>query len=220
MIRSFAGQLQGCSQEAAPRGLRASSASAHAKRMIDVTGAALLIVMLAPLLLLVSLLIVLDSRGPVIFKQRRTGLGGVPFFILKFRTMSVCEDGAEVKQAVANDPRVTRIGRFLRTTSIDELPQILNVLKGEMSLVGPRPHALAPDQYYRALVPNYDMRFAARPGISGLAQVRGLRGETRTVGCMAARVEADLEFVREWSLKMDFQILVRSALIVFKSTGA
>ncbi len=198
----------------------ACAASSRSKRAIDLTVAAFLIVLLAPLLVIVALAIRFDSAGPVIFKQRRTGLGGVPFLIYKFRTMTVCEDGAHVKQAVAGDPRVTRIGRFLRVTSIDELPQILNVLKGDMSLVGPRPHALAHDEFFRARVMGYNERFAVRPGISGLAQVRGLRGETRTIECMTARVHSDLEFVRTWSLKLDLQILARSAMIVFKGTGA
>jgi exopolysaccharide biosynthesis polyprenyl glycosylphosphotransferase len=190
-----------------------------AKRVMDAGLAAFLLLFLLPLLLLVAVLIRLDSAGPVLFRQRRTGLQGKAFFIYKFRTMHVMEDGAQVKQACADDPRVTRIGRMLRKSSIDELPQIFNVLKGQMSLVGPRPHALAHDYYYGSIVPSYYRRFEATPGITGLAQVRGLRGETRTTDCMAARVESDLEYIRDWSLAMDLQILLRSALIVFRGSG-
>jgi putative colanic acid biosynthesis UDP-glucose lipid carrier transferase len=170
--------------------------------------------------LIVAALIRSESDGPVLFRQRRSGLGGKSFFIYEFRTMRVCEDGAAIRQAVAGDPRITRIGRFLRKSSIDELPQILNVLKGEMSLVGPRPHALAHDRYYGSVVRGYDRRFEALPGITGLAQVRGLRGETRTPNCMAYRVQADLEYIRDWSFAMDLKILASSALIVFKGSGA
>jgi putative colanic acid biosynthesis UDP-glucose lipid carrier transferase len=170
--------------------------------------------------MIVATLILLDSSGPVLFRQRRTGLGGKSFFIYKFRTMSVCEDGPQVKQAIAGDARITRVGRLLRKSSIDELPQILNVLKGEMSLVGPRPHALVHDEYYRSVVPGYDRRFDALPGITGLAQVRGLRGETRTIECMAKRVQADIEYVRDWSFVADLTILLKSGLIVFRGSGA
>lgn len=190
------------------------------KRAVDFSLAAALLVFLAPLLLLVSVLIRMDSAGPVLFRQRRTGLGGKSFFIYKFRTMHVLEDGAQVKQAFAGDPRITPIGRVLRKSSIDELPQIINVLKGQMSLVGPRPHALAHDHYYGSIIGGYYRRFEALPGITGLAQVRGLRGETRTAECMANRVESDLEYVRNWSLKMDLWILLRSTLIVFRGSGA
>jgi putative colanic acid biosynthesis UDP-glucose lipid carrier transferase len=180
----------------------------------------MLLVFLAPLLMLVATLVRIDSSGPVLFRQRRTGLRGQSFFIYKFRTMTVCEDGDQVRQAVAGDLRITRIGRLLRKSSIDELPQILNVLKGEMSLVGPRPHALAHDEYYGSAVRGYDKRFDALPGITGLAQVRGFRGETRTTQCMAQRVQSDLEYIGNWSLAMDLRILLNSALIVFKGSGA
>jgi putative colanic acid biosynthesis UDP-glucose lipid carrier transferase len=147
-------------------------------------------------------------------------LGGKSFMIYKFRTMNCCEDGPQITQARAGDDRITRIGRLLRKTSIDELPQLLNVLAGNMALVGPRPHALAHDNYYGTEIPGYQRRFAVRPGITGLAQVRGLRGETQTVGCMAARVGSDLEYVANWSLLTDVAILARSAMIVFKGNGA
>jgi len=196
------------------------AADSIAKRALDVAAAAFLLLFLAPLMILVALLVKLESAGPVLFRQRRTGLGGATFMIYKFRTMYCCEDGSRVVQATAGDRRITRIGRFLRKTSIDELPQLLNVIFGDMSLVGPRPHARAHDEYYGAQIAAYDHRFAVRPGITGLAQVRGLRGETQTIGCMAARIDADLEYVARWSLLTDVSILSRSAWIVFKGNGA
>ena len=166
------------------------------------------ILLLSPFLLLVALVIVVESRGAPVFKQRRSGYRGAPFVIFKFRSMTVREDGATIVQAVRDDVRITRFGRFIRRTSIDELPQLFNVLNGDMSLVGPRPHALAHDEYYGALVPGYAARFHAKPGITGLAQVRGLRGQTETVEDMAARVEKDLDYIRTWSLVSDIKILV------------
>jgi putative colanic acid biosynthesis UDP-glucose lipid carrier transferase len=214
MIRDFAGASTDS------YGFARSPATSVSKRMLDLGAATLLLVFLGPLLLLLAALVAIDSPGPILFRQRRTGLNGKTFYILKFRTMRVCEDGPEVKQAVVGDSRITRIGRFLRKSSIDELPQIINVLKGEMSLVGPRPHALAHDEYYRNLVRGYDARFSALPGITGLAQVRGFRGETPTIDSMAHRVDSDLEYVASWSLMADLKILVGSALIVFKGSGA
>lgn len=194
-------------------------ANSRIKRVMDVLGSLALLVALAPLLLLVAAVIKLESRGPIIFKQRRTGLGGQIFHIYKFRTMRVCEDGASIKQVVAQDPRITRFGGLLRRSSVDELPQLINVLRGDMSLIGPRPHALAHDDHYRVLLPNYPKRFAARPGITGLAQVRSLRGPTPTTRCMAIRVAADLEYIAGWSLRTDLWILIRSAVIVFSGSG-
>ncbi len=196
------------------------AASSTGKRALDFALAVPLLLFLAPLLVLVTIMVKLGSSGPVLFKQRRTGLRGREFVIYKFRTMYCREDGAEVIQATESDIRVTRIGRFLRRTSIDELPQLLNVLRGDMSLVGPRPHALAHDRYYCRQISSYHQRFAVRPGITGLAQVRGLRGETRTIACMAARIDTDLEYLADWSLLADIRILFNSALIVFRRTGA
>jgi putative colanic acid biosynthesis UDP-glucose lipid carrier transferase len=200
--------------------VHASASESGLKRGLDVSGAAALLLFLAPLLLLVAILIKMTSRGPALFKQRRTGLGGEVFSIYKFRTMRVCEDGAFIKQATSGDSRVTALGRLLRKTSIDELPQIVNVLKGEMSLIGPRPHALAHDEYYGNAIHGYRHRFAVRPGITGLAQVRGHRGETQTVEVMAARVAADLEYCRRWSPTLDLKIFLHSLTIVFRGTGA
>lgn len=184
--------------------------TSKAKRLIDIFGSVAGLIFLLPLFLLVATLICIESRGSPIFCQRRTGYKGVPFVIYKFRTMSVVEDGEEVVQAVRGDARVTQLGSFLRRSSIDELPQLMNVLKGEMSLVGPRPHAIAHDDYYSQAIAGYSSRFDARPGITGLAQVSGLRGGTEDIALMAARVTRDVEYIQRWSLLLDFQILLRT----------
>ncbi|HEX4740809.1 MAG TPA: sugar transferase [Caulobacteraceae bacterium] len=181
--------------------------------MIDVLGAGFGLLILSPLLLLVSLLIVLESRGWPVFCQRRTGYAGRSFVIYKFRSMRVCEDGPNIVQAVRDDDRITPVGRIIRRTSIDELPQLLNVLKGEMSLVGPRPHALAHDVYYGEQISRYDRRFMAKPGLTGLAQVCGLRGRTEDIADMAARIDKDLEYIEHWSVVLDIKILMRTVLI-------
>lgn len=192
--------------EAGAQRLRAS----RAKRLIDIVGSIAGLVFLLPLFVLVASLICLESRGSPIFRQRRTGYKGEPFIIYKFRTMSVAEDGDDVVQAVRGDTRVTQLGSFLRRSSIDELPQLLNVLKGEMSLVGPRPHAVAHDEYYGQMIVGYSERFGAKPGLTGLAQVSGLRGGTEDISLMAARVERDVEYIGHWSLWLDLRILVRT----------
>ena len=182
------------------------------KRALDVLGAALGLLFLAPVLILVALIIRIEGPGPILFRQRRTGHDGAPFFIYKFRTMRVMEDGSTIVQATPDDDRTTSFGAFLRRSSIDELPQLLNVLKDEMSLVGPRPHALAHDTYYCAVIPDYDLRFLIKPGISGLAQVSGFRGATPNDETMAARVALDLDYVRRWSFALDVRILLRTLL--------
>lgn len=182
--------------------------NSKAKRLTDIVGAGLGLLILLPFLALIAVLIVLESPGPVFFRQRRTGRDGEVFVIYKFRTMRVMEDGPEIIQASRDDHRVTRIGRFLRRSSIDELPQLINVLKGEMSLVGPRPHALAHDVYYSSMVSDYNLRFYAKPGITGLAQVEGLRGEVRDIHHMQARINRDLAYIENWSWTMDARILV------------
>ena len=189
------------------------AATSKLKRALDLLGAAAGLFLLAPLLVLVALLIRLDSPGPVLFRQRRTGRNGEIFTVYKFRTMRVLEDGPTIAHATRNDHRTTRLGQLLRRSSIDELPQLLNVLKGEMSLVGPRPHAVAHDEQYAALLANYRQRFRARPGITGLAQVNGLRGEIVDLADMAERVEADLEYIGCWSIGLDIEILVRTLLL-------
>ena len=189
------------------------AARSLAKRALDVAVALLALLFLAPLFLVVAFAIALESEGPILFKQRRTGLDGRPFKVLKFRTMRVMEDGGVVQQARRDDARITRVGYFLRRSSIDELPQLLNVLRGDMSLVGPRPHALAHDEHFAALAPGYAERFRARPGITGLAQVRGLRGEIRTTDQIVARTAADNEYIARWSLGMDLWILLKTAVV-------
>jgi exopolysaccharide biosynthesis polyprenyl glycosylphosphotransferase len=183
------------------------------KRIFDVLAAGLGIILLSPLLLTSVLLIKLDSKGPVLFTQTRNGFNGRSFRIFKFRTMSVFEDGPQIRQATRNDPRVTSVGRWLRRTSIDELPQLFNVLGGSMSLVGPRPHAVAHNTEYERIVANYAFRYHVKPGISGWAQVNGFRGETSTVNLMEKRVELDLWYVSNWSFWLDVRILWKTLIL-------
>jgi Undecaprenyl-phosphate glucose phosphotransferase len=190
------------------------------KRLLDVTAAATGILILAPLLLLTAAAIRFDSSGPIIFRQRRNGFNGRQFTIYKFRTMTVLEDGATVQQVVKNDPRVTRVGRLLRRTSIDELPQLFNVLKGDMSLVGPRPHALAHDDQYSSLIATYAFRHHVKPGITGWAQVKGCRGETPHVDQMRQRVELDLWYINNCRLWLDIKILARTCFAIFRTSAA
>jgi putative colanic acid biosynthesis UDP-glucose lipid carrier transferase len=177
---------------------------------VDVAFAGAGLILLLPLLALLALAIRIETRGPALFRQRRTGLNGRVFTIYKFRTMTVVEDGLHVRHAEKADARVTGLGRVLRKYSIDELPQLLNVLFGHMSLVGPRPHAVAHDRYYGGLLPAYARRFRARPGLTGLAQISGKRGEIRTLNCMAARVSDDNAYIEGWSLRRDAAILLQT----------
>ena len=190
------------------------------KRGCDVLAALAALVALAWLFLAVATAIALTSRGPVLFRQRRTGLNGRVFAIYKFRTMSVVEDGDTILHAARHDVRVTRLGALLRRTSLDELPQVLNILRGEMSLVGPRPHALAHDLHYGALIPDYGRRFSVRPGLTGLAQVRGLRGGIQRLDGMARRVASDLEYTHHWSLIGDLAILMRTVPLLLNRLNA
>jgi putative colanic acid biosynthesis UDP-glucose lipid carrier transferase len=190
------------------------------KRALDVTAAAFALLVFLPLLLCVALAVRLESAGPVIFRQRRTGQGGKVFTIYKFRTMTVVEDSGEIRHATKNDSRVTAVGGLLRKLSLDELPQFLNVLKGDMSLVGPRPHALAHDEHYGAQIPAYAERFRAKPGLTGLAQVNGLRGEIRDLRCMRDRIAADNLYIDSWSLGLDIAIVAKTVLIVFRDPQA
>lgn len=191
-----------------------------AKRLFDIVVAGLVLTLTAPFLCLVALAIAIDSPGPVLFKQRRGGFNGRAFQILKFRTMRVMEDGTTIIQAARDDPRVTRIGRWLRRLSVDELPQLINVLRGDMSLVGPRPHALAHDEQYSQLIARYAFRHHMKPGITGWAQVHGLRGETPNVDIMQRRVELDLWYVSNWSFLLDLRILLWTFLEVFRVRNA
>lgn len=190
------------------------------KRMTDIILASALLAIALPFMAVIALLIRLTSRGPAVFKQRRYGLDGREITVYKFRTMRVTEDGAEIVQASRDDARVTPLGRILRRYSLDELPQLWNVLQGRMSLVGPRPHAVAHNEMYRKLIKGYMMRHKVLPGITGLAQVNGLRGETRSVQQMEARVRYDLEYVRNWSPLLDLQILGKTVLRVLADDKA
>jgi undecaprenyl-phosphate galactose phosphotransferase/putative colanic acid biosynthesis UDP-glucose lipid carrier transferase len=180
------------------------------KRVIDIAVAAIAALLLTPLFACVAVAIKLDSPGPVFFRQVRNGYRSRPFRIWKFRTMGVLEDGPEIIQASRHDQRVTRVGRFLRRTSLDECPQLFNVLAGEMSLVGPRPHAVAHDELYAGLVENYELRQHVKPGITGWAQVNGHRGGTPTVDFMYRRIEFDLWYAANCSLSLDWAILFRT----------
>jgi putative colanic acid biosynthesis UDP-glucose lipid carrier transferase len=177
------------------------------KRLEDLVIGSLCLLMLGLPMLAIAAAVRLTSRGPALFRQRRYGRGGQVIEVLKFRTMRVAEDGAKVTQAQKDDPRVTPLGRLLRRTSLDELPQLLNVIRGDMSLVGPRPHAVAHNEQYRQQIVEYMLRHKVRPGITGWAQVNGWRGETDTLRKMVYRVEHDLDYIRNWSLWLDLKIL-------------
>lgn len=197
-----------------------TSINAINKRLSDIVLATLILVLIAPLMLVITLAVKLSSPGPVIFKQRRHGLNGEEIIVYKFRSMKVCEDGEDIRQARRDDDRVTPIGRFLRKTSLDELPQFINVLQGRMSIVGPRPHAVAHNELYRKLVSGYMLRHKAKPGITGWAQVNGLRGETETLDKMAARIQYDLDYLRNWSLSLDLLIILKTIWLVFRDARA
>ena len=184
------------------------------KRLSDIVLATFIQLLLSPVMLSIALAVKLTSPGPVIFKQRRYGLNGEEIIVYKFRSMAVCEDGAKVTQAQKNDQRVTRLGAFLRRSSLDELPQFINVLQGRMSIVGPRPHAVAHNEQYRGLIKGYMLRHKVKPGITGWAQVNGLRGETDTLDKMAARIEYDLDYLRNWSISLDLWIILRTVKVV------
>jgi len=190
------------------------------KRIADIVVASLVLVFFLPIMLLAAIAIKLDTRGPVIFRQTRKGFNGKHFVILKFRTMTVQENGASIVQATRNDSRVTTVGRLLRSSSIDELPQVWNVLRGDMSLIGPRPHALAHDNYFETLLSDYAFRHHVKPGITGWAQCKGARGATPTLEHIAERVKLDLWYINNWSLWLDLQILIRTVFEVFRTRNA
>ena len=185
------------------------------KKVSDYVIASTILVMASPLLLAIALAVKLTSPGSVIFKQRRYGLDGREIIVYKFRSMTVSEDSNVVTQATRNDARVTKVGAFLRKYSLDELPQFFNVLQGRMSVVGPRPHAVAHNEEYRPLIKGYMVRHKVNPGITGLAQVHGFRGETATVESMRERVEWDLEYLRNWSLTLDLRIILKTVTTMF-----
>lgn len=190
------------------------------KRASDLVIASLIQIALAPIMLLIAIGVKLSSPGPVIFAQRRYGLDGEEIMVYKFRSMTVCEDGGKIAQATKNDRRVTKFGAFLRRTSLDELPQFFNVLQGRMSVVGPRPHAVAHNEQYRGQIKGYMQRHKVKPGITGWAQVNGLRGETETLDKMQARIEFDLDYLRRWSLLLDLQIIARTVGVILKKENA
>lgn len=186
------------------------------KRLTDVVIASLALLVLSPLLMIIALLVKMTSPGPVIFKQRRYGLDGAEITVYKFRSMTVTEDGDDIRQASRNDPRLTPIGGFLRRMSLDELPQLVNVLQGRMSLVGPRPHAVAHNEQYRKLIKGYMIRHKVRPGITGLAQVNGCRGETSKLEEMQRRVAYDIDYLRHWTVLLDLKILWSTVMMMLR----
>ena len=190
------------------------------KNVSDAVLAFLILVLLSPLMLCIALAIKLTSPGPAVFKQRRYGLNGEEITVYKFRSMTVSEDGARIEQAQKDDPRITRIGAFLRRTSLDELPQFINVLQGRMSIVGPRPHAVAHNELYRKIIRGYMLRHKVKPGITGWAQVNGFRGETKELEKMQARIEHDLHYLQNWSIWLDLWIIMRTVWVVLRRDNA
>ena len=195
------------------------SGNTAALAFLDTIGATAVLLLLSPLMLLTALLIKVDSHGPVLFFQTRNGFNGRSFRIVKFRSMHVLEDGNAFRQATRGDPRVTRLGRWLRRANIDELPQLFNVLKGNMSLVGPRPHPVALNNEYDKLIANYALRNHVKPGITGWAQVNGYRGETPTTDMMEQRVASDLWYISNWSMWLDIRILFRTLILGLQPTA-
>jgi len=200
--------------------VRITSVGEAVKRLFDVAAATIGVIVLSPLYLIIAVLIKLESRGAVFFKQKRYGLDGRVFLVWKFRSMTTTEDGDKVTQAVAGDARITRVGRYLRRTSLDEIPQLFNVIGGTMSLVGPRPHAVVHNEEYRRKITGYMMRHKIKPGITGWAQVNGWRGETDTLEKMEKRVEYDLEYMKNWSPWFDIKILALTVVRGFVNKNA
>ena len=190
------------------------------KRLSDIVISSVILVLISPLLVAISIGVKMSSPGPIIFKQRRYGLDGEEILIYKFRTMTVTEDGSNIQQAQKDDKRITRLGAFLRRSSLDELPQFVNVLQGRMSTVGPRPHAVAHNELYRKLIKGYMVRHKVKPGITGWAQVNGFRGETNTLDKMQSRIEFDLDYLRNWSLRLDIKIILKTVRLVIKDQKA
>jgi exopolysaccharide biosynthesis polyprenyl glycosylphosphotransferase len=213
MMKAVFPALDGFGQARAPAGF-------SAKRLLDLTLAGLAILGLLPVFALVTLAVALDSKGPILFRQRRAGMRGQLFGIYKFRTMHVLEDGTNVVQALKGDPRITRVGRFLRSSSLDELPQLFNVLAGDMSLVGPRPHALAHDEFYSARIANYRVRHQVKPGMTGWAQVHGARGATTELSDMQRRIDLDAWYVAHESIWVDLFVLACTPIEVLRRRNA
>ncbi|MCF7999326.1 MAG: undecaprenyl-phosphate glucose phosphotransferase [Methylococcaceae bacterium] len=190
------------------------------KRLFDLIVGSLILLLIALPMILIAILVKLDSRGPALFMQKRYGCNGENIVVWKFRSMTVCQDGADVPQAQKNDPRVTRLGQVLRRTSLDELPQFINVIQGRMSIVGPRPHAVSHNEFYRRQIKGYMLRHKVKPGITGWAQINGYRGETETLDKMEGRIEYDLEYIRNWSVLLDIKIIFLTIFKGFRSAKA
>jgi putative colanic acid biosynthesis UDP-glucose lipid carrier transferase len=191
------------------------------KRLSDIVLSVVILILISPLLLAIAVGVKMTSPGPIIFKQRRYGLNGEEIVVSKFRTMSTCEDNGDfIRQAQKNDSRVTPFGAFLRRTSLDELPQFFNVIQGRMSIVGPRPHAVAHNELYRKIIKGYMVRHKVKPGVTGWAQVNGCRGETDTVEKMKKRIDYDLAYLRNWSLLLDLYIIFKTIFVVFDDRNA
>jgi len=190
------------------------------KRGSDIVLSILILLLTAPLMIAIAIAVKLSSPGPAFFRQRRYGLDGSEIVVYKFRTMRVMEDGGTIQQVSKDDPRVTQLGSFLRRTSLDEIPQFVNVLQGRMSIVGPRPHAVAHNEVYRKLIKGYMQRHKVKPGITGWAQVNGLRGETEALEKMKARIEYDLDYLRNWSLRLDLYIIAKTVWVVLRGDNA
>jgi putative colanic acid biosynthesis UDP-glucose lipid carrier transferase len=195
-------------------------ATSRRKRVFDIVTSAVALLLFLPLLVLIGTAIWMESRGPILFRQQRTGLDGRPFRIFKFRTMRVLEDGETVVQAQRGDSRITPLGGVLRRLSLDELPQLLNVLRGEMSIVGPRPHAMAHDAAWAERTRDYRGRFRARPGLTGAAQVQGHRGEITDDESLAARIAADNAYVDGWRFRQDLVLVIRTVPLLFGDARA
>jgi putative colanic acid biosynthesis UDP-glucose lipid carrier transferase len=204
----------------APATMGIAYARSAAKRALDLAIAIPALLLLSPLLMLLAIAVSLESKGPAIFRQTRLGIHGAPFRILKFRTMTVLENGPVIKQAEIGDARITRFGAWMRRLSIDELPQLINVINGDMSLVGPRPHAMAHDRFYGHEIAGYNLRQSVKPGISGWAQIHGHRGATVTVSRMRERLAYDVWYSRNATFALDLQIIFRTILEVFRQRNA
>ncbi len=190
------------------------------KRISDLVLASAILILISPVMAAIAIGVKMSSPGPILFQQRRYGVDGSEITIYKFRSMTVCEDGPQIAQATKNDGRITRIGAFLRRSSLDELPQFINVLQGKMSVVGPRPHAIAHNELYRKLIKGYMIRHKVKPGITGWAQVNGYRGETETIEKMQKRIEYDLDYLRNWSLRLDLYIILKTVPVVLRQRNA
>ena len=190
------------------------------KTLSDLILACLILILILPLLILLGIGVRLSSPGPALFKQRRYGLDGNEIVVYKFRSMTVSEDGANITQATVDDKRVTPFGKFIRKTSLDELPQFINVLQGRMSIVGPRPHAISHNEMYRKIIKGYMVRHKVKPGITGWAQINGFRGETESVESMKKRIDYDIEYLKKWSIGLDLKIIAKTIFLVFKDSKA